>query len=931
MGPKGDSSDVGRRPGVTVPIGRSGWGIRDKLRYPQAATPFLDGMLDVPPKRFSLSVVSAPAPTAVVSCAWGRGKTVVVPQPQSDLRLVVLGTTGGNAYLADSTVVWLEGFALMDSLIQDLRFALRTLRRRPGFTFVFVLTLALGIGSNLAMWSVADAVLLRDLPYEDPASLAVVWQNSPSADIGPLSIPTYRDLEERNRSFESLASFIPSQLNLDLDSGEPERVRGVLISDSFLRVLGRQPVLGRNFLPEDNRAGAERTAILSYEIWQRRFAGEDVLNQILRLDQQEYRVIGVLPEGLGQEVLAGSALGDIWLPVEIFRGVLPFDDRNQRPKLFAIGRLGASGIASAEEDLGRISQQLKEENPLIFRDSQLQCAPLREYLVRNDRQTVFLLLGAVLLVLVIACANLINLQLSRLAQREQEMATRWALGAEGRRLVRQISIENVVLGLMGGLVGVVFAFWLVKALPWMFGDVWQVDGLPYGALVGALVLSAAAGVFVGLIPAFRVVQVSRQNPFEKLQMRSSLPNKTLRQVLVGIEVALALTTLIWAGLLSASLARLSDQDPGFASAGRFSFQVILPQQEFDDLYPWLAFFDEALEELSRLPGVDSAALTSMGPLSGRTEEAIVAAGDRPLPSVPDMSGCIYQMVSPDFFRLFDIGIVDGRGLEAGDDDRRQAERVVVISRSLADAFWPDTSPIDQRLAFEFLGTPSAPEPQWRRVVGVAEDVRLKKLREAPLHAVYAPYTQLPEWFVGEASPAMTFLLHSESVPAATLHAESQALMAELAPETPLFLPREMDDLLQNQLRQPRRATLLLSAFALLALALVIVGVLGVVSYVVTARTREVGTRMAMGAAPQEIVWFFLKQTLQITCVGVLLGLLISISLSRLVSSLLYGLGPLDPLTYALAILIVLFLTLSATAVPALRAGRIRPLEALRYE
>lgn len=820
----------------------------------------------------------------------------------------------------------------MDSLLQDLRFAVRTLRRSPWFTLVSVLTLALGIGVNAAMWSVADGVLFRDLPYEAPEELVVVWQSSPKRALGPLAIPTFRDLKQRQQGFESLAAFVPEQFNLSQDAGQPERVQGLLVSEGFLQVLGVEPVHGRGFLEEDNLVGADRTVLLSHRLWQRRFAGKEVLGQLLRLDEQTYRIVGVLPASLEGEQLAGTSFGDLMLPMGVFHDVLPFDDRAQRPNLMAVGRQTSDGRALAVEDLQRISLQLQEENPMIFRDAELRSSSVRDFMVRDDRQTLILLLGAVALVLVIACANLINLQLSRLAQREQEMATRWALGGRRGRLLRQINIENLVLGVLGGGVGLLFASVSIRAIPSLLGDQWKVENLSLWVQIVSLILAAAAGILVGLFPAARIVVLCRQDRFAKLQMQSSLPNRTLRQALVGLEVAFALTTLIWAGLLVGSLSKLEQQDPGFTSEERLTFRVILPQSRFDELHSWMGFFEQAEQRLKALPGVSQVTLTSLRPLTDAGSEAIVAAGDRALPPVPDMASCIYQMVGPSYFDTLGIPVIEGRGLLPTDDDRSGAERVVVISESLAQVFWPGSSPIDQRIAFEFLGTPREPEPQWRRVVGVVADLHLKDLSQEPKHAAYSTYTQIPHWYTrsGATSPAMGFILHVPKLESSLLPS-IRSMLHEIEPGTPIFQVQALRDAIDAQLDRPRRVAMLTTSFAVFALVLVLVGVLGVVSYVVTARTREIGTRMAMGATPRQILWMFMRQTLQVAGLGVILGLLIATGLSQFVSSLLFELEPLDTLTYGAAAIGLVFAALVATWIPALRASRIRPLEALREE
>lgn len=826
----------------------------------------------------------------------------------------------------------LEGFALIESLVQDLRFALRTLRRSPGFTLVSLLTLALGIGSNVAMWSVADQVLFRDLPYAESEDLMVIWQNSPKLEFGPLSFPTYRDLEERSRVFEELGLFLPTERNLHGPGGEPERIQGSLVSDNFMDVLGVTPVLGRDFGPLDNRPGAARSALLSQEIWQRRFAGrDDVLQQEIRLDDQTYRIIGVFPKGLSDEPLGLETLGDVWLPVGIFEDSLPVHERAKRPNIIAVARPLDVEFSLVEQDLARISAELAEEHPQLHKDARIVATPVRQHLNKGDRLIVHLLLAAVALVLVIAAANLINLQLTRLAKRERELATRWALGARSNRLVRQLLVESSILSLLGGAVGALLALLVLGAFPWLLGEAWTIQGFQPQLLAATLALSLLTGIAIGLIPALQMVRASRRHRFAKMQVRSSLPNRRLRQVLVSLQVALALVTLVGAGLLYGSLQRLEQQDPGFATEDRVTLKVILPQAAFDQRSSWLSFFDQAQERLAALGGVQGVAVSSYRPLDLADGGSPVVAGDRALPPVSEMSPCFYQIVSPSYFDVLEIPLLAGRGLSPRDDDRLDAERVVVISQSLADIYWPDTSPVGKRLAFELKGSLDRPEPQWRRVVGVTVDVRNQGLAGPFRCTVYSPYTQIPLWLDGANSPSMVILLHVEPGRSEDLVADVRRVFDEMDPDLPMFDVQTISGLMASELEKPRRAATLLMCFATLSLLLVIVGVFGVVSFVVTARTREIGIRMSFGASPRAIAKLFLLQNLVVVGVGVILGLVAAASLSRLIAGLLFGIPALDILTYGSVALGLLLVASLAALVPAWRASRVRPLQALRYE
>lgn len=826
----------------------------------------------------------------------------------------------------------LEGFALIESLVQDLRFALRTLRRSPGFTLVSLLTLALGIGSNVAMWSVADQVLFRDLPYAEPDDLMVVWQHSPKLEFGPLSFPTYRDLEERSRVFESLGLFLPTERNLHGPEGEPERIQGSLVSDNFMEVLGVTPALGRDFEPQDDRPGAARSAMLSHELWQRRFAGQDdILQRDIRLDDQTYRVIGIFPKGLSDEPLGMQALGDVWLPAGIFEDSLPVDDRAKRPNIIAVARSAKLATSVVAQDMARISAELSNEHPQIHKDARIVATPVRQHLIKDDQLIVHLLLAAVGLVLVIAAANLINLQLTRLAKRERELATRWALGARGNRLVRQLLVESSILSLLGGGTGVALALLVLSSFPWLLGEAWTIQGFQPQILAATFLLSLVTGVVIGLVPALQMIRASRRRRFSKMQVRSSLPNRRLRQVLVSLQVALALVTLVGAGLLYGSLQRLERLDPGFATEDRITLKVILPQAAFDQRTTWLSFFDQVQERLATLGGVKGVAVSSYRPLDLAGGGSPAVPGDRALPPVSEMSPCFYQMISPGYFEVLEIPLIAGRRLDARDDDRLSAERVVVISQSLADIYWPDTSPVGKRLAFELKGSPEQPEPQWRRIVGVVADVRNQGLAAPFRSTVYSPYTQIPLWQEGGISPPMVIVLHVEAGRMEDLVAEVRQVFDDMDPDLPMFDVQTISELLAAELEKPRRAATLLMCFATLSLLLVIIGVFGVVSFVVTARTREIGIRMSFGASPQAVAKLFLIQNLLVVSVGVTLGLVTAAALSRLIAGLLFGIPALDILTYGSVALGLLVVASLAALVPAWRASRVRPLEALRYE
>jgi predicted permease len=828
----------------------------------------------------------------------------------------------------------------MEGTIHDLRFGVRTLWRNPGFTLIAVVTLALGIGANAAMLSVTRAVLFRDLPYQDPDRAIVVWrQTDQQTALGPVSIPTFRDLIERNRSFEHLAMFRPINSNLSTTDGKLDRVGGLMVSAEFLQALGIEPLMGRGFVPGDDRPGAERTLMVSHGLWQRQLGGTpDVLGRSLRLDGETYTVIAVLPPGLENEPLGFSPLGDFWTPIGLFFDLLPVEERASRPALLAIGRLKPDVTAKlADADLAKIAEELSQEHPQSFRKARLTGTSVRDEAVRGPRPAVWILLAAAGVILLIACANLLHLVLTRATLRDQELATRNALGAGRWRLLRQLLTESTVLALLGGAAGLMVAFEALKLLPQLL------VGIPHAGesridpqVIGlTLVLTLAASVLIGLVPALQATRPGRHHDFgHALVMRtlSSPRNLGLRQALIVFELAVTLVSLVGAGLLLGTLARLHAQDPGVDTERVLTLQLDLPKSKYPSESAWPSFFDELLTQIRALPGVEDAALTSRIPLddSGDFSTSKVAAEDRPLPAVADMASGLYQMVSPSYFRTMGIPFLAGRDLDLGDDDRREAERIVVISESLAEHLWPGQDPIGRAMAFEFRGTPNEPEPQWRRVVGVVGEVRSLSLKDEPPLAVYASYTQKPLWLEKREFPAMSLLIKASGAPL-DLVEPIRSRLHGMDPQIPIYNVRTMSQVVELQLENPRTVSVLLTSLAALALLLAVVGIYGVVSFTVAARTREIGVRMALGATPRQILGQLVKQSAVLLAAGLAIGLLAASSLTRLMSTLIYGIEALDPLIVLVVASILTAAALSATLIPARRAMRVSPSQALRYE
>ncbi len=822
---------------------------------------------------------------------------------------------------------------MTESLAFDLRFALRTLGRDPIFTLIGVVTLALGLGANIAILSLTFSVLFKNLPYENPEDIHIVWRGTDrSEDLSSLSIPAFFDLEQRSRVFDTLAMFRPVHHNLRIGDSDPIHVGGLSVSWEFTSVLGIRPHRGRVFTADDDRVNAAKTVLISHELWQTRMGGDpDIVDRVIFLDGEPFTVIGVLPQGLSHERLGWSALGDFWLPIETFRDTYPFEQREMRPSLLAVGRLGEGKTAETmREDLDRIAGELASEHPLTEEGSTFATTLLRENVTGEDRRTVLLLQAAAILVWLVASVNLTSLLLTRFAARRHELATRKALGATARQLYRQLLAECLVLSLLGGLGGLVAAIGLLKSLPRFLSTLENVSISPFDPAIVGLTLASSLStcLLVGMIPAWNASRFHLARALGSLRSRTSRRQRGLRHGLVVLELALAFTALVGAGLLVSSLAKMRSQELGFSTEKILTASFVLPQWKWEDSSAWAGFFDQALQQLEAVPEFENVAVTSSRPLSGVDRGSIVAAGDRPLPSIPDLPTTSYQMVSSEYFQVMGIPLLQGRGFQSGDDDRREAERVVVISQSLAQEFWPSESPIDQNIAFEFEGNPNEPYPQFRRVVGVVGDVRMKRLTEAPEHAVYIPYGQRSLWF--KRSPTMFLVLETQGEPGTQI-APLEAALDRVDPQQPLIDTMTMQEVVETQLEVSRMLAFLLTLFATLALILAAVGVYGVVAHTVTIRTHEIGIRMALGANRGKVVFDIFRLTfLQVIC-GLALGLAFAFSLRKLIANHVYDIQPTDPQNLLGAALILFFLAALASLLPAMRASRTQPAEALRYD
>ncbi len=833
----------------------------------------------------------------------------------------------------------------MRTLWHDLRYGFRILLKRPGFAAVAVLTLALGAGVNTAIFSVVDAVLLRPLPYPEPERLVMLWttmrlqgtSNSGSA------LPDYREWRDRSHSFEGLAGFYYSDFNLAGGGAEPERAQGAHVTANLFSVLGVRPALGRGFLPEEEQFGRHRVVLLSHGLWQRRYGGDpSVIGRGVSVGGETYTVVGVMPEGMA--FFDNQPAVELWTPISF----APGDNMDSRNNYFVylVGRLRPGvTLAQAQAEVGNIAGQLREESKEGPGFGGL-VVPLHEQLVGDVRTTLLVLLGAVAFVLLVACVNVANLLLARAAAREKEFAIRASLGASRARIIRQSLLEGLPLGLTGCAAGLLLAAWgmdaLVALLPASLPrhNAIGVDGR---VLAFTLLVSLLTTLVFGLLPAFQASKSDVQSALGEGGRGGTTGRRRsrLRGLLVSAEVALALVLLVGAGLMIQSFVRLRRVDTGFSAQGVLTMRVSLD----DAKYPpplnvnspppaAVGFYDQLVERVRALPGVEAAGVSTVLPLgAGDGWGKLFSVEGQPAPaSIEQVPSVRFALVSPDYFRAMGVAVRRGRAFD--EHDSAASQPVAIINETAARRFFPGEDPLGKTV---WLGPPESmlpPAPPGqethfprRTVVGVVADTKGSDLSRAAQPEVYAPYSQNKDegW-----NNNFMLAVRGGGDPKQLLPA-IRAQVRALDPEQPLTDVATMEERLNQALSRQRFSTLLMGLFAGVALALAAVGVYGVMSYAVAQRTQEIGVRMALGARRGDVLRMLIRQGMLLTLAGVGAGLLGALALTRVMSGLLYGVSATDPLTFAGVPLVLVIVALAACVVPARRATKVDPMVALRYE
>ena len=818
----------------------------------------------------------------------------------------------------------------LEVLAQDAGYALRLMRKNLGFTTVAVLTLALGIGANTAIFSVVNAVLLRPLPYPEPDRLVTFWRNVNRAY--KLPNPEYFDYRERQRTLEEFAVYRTGGANLTGD-GVAFRVNLAKVSAGFFPALGVNPFLGRAFAPEEDLPGNDRVVVLEHGFWLRRFGSDpSVVGQTVTLDGRDHVVVGVMPSGFVFPGIAGGRV-DLWAPLALDR-TNPGDRGLHNVLSVARIRAGVS-FEQASQDIQRIASELKSEYPKYYPEQLAYLAVdrlerIQDTAVQDVRPALLVLLGAVGLVLLIACANVANLLLARAASREKEMALRAALGAGRLRLIRQLLTESTLLSCLGGLLGVVCGYWGLNALmqvaPQNLPRLGEVD-MDFRVLLFAIALSVVTGILFGLAPA---LHVSSTGLVESLKEggrgTGSAGRHRLRAVLVVSEIAVCLVLLIGASLLMRSFVNLLQVDPGFRSANILTLRLSVPESGYPEANQAAVFFQRLLHRVRALSGVQAAGAISVLPLAGAAGHlGVIAEGmPRNFPQYDFPDGLLdthWRLVTPGYFATMGITLVRGRLFRESDDT--QAPRVAVVDENFARAAWPEQEYIvGRRVA---LAWDDQVEPEWWTVVGVVRHTRHLQLQVHETVQAYFPHGQFPR-----PRRSLHLAVRTTGDPGALLPMLRREVAA-LDPALPLYDVELMDERLKKSVAQPRFNVMLMGLFALVALVLGAVGLYGVISYSVSQRTHEIGVRMALGAQRRDILRMVVGQGLWLTLIGVALGLAGAFALTRFLQSLLFGVSPGDPVTFAVVAVLLVMVALLACYVPAHRATKVDPMVALRYE
>jgi putative ABC transport system permease protein len=810
----------------------------------------------------------------------------------------------------------------MMNLTRDVRYGARVLMKKPAFTLIAVISLALGIGANTTVFSVINAVLLRSLPFKDPESLALVWGDAGNEDRlkgrNQLSATDVADLRSHSNTLEEIATYTGWNPLMSGD-GEAERVPAIQVGDGFFKVMRGTPILGRVFTEEEQQEGKDFVIVLGHGLWQRRFNGDPgVIGKSILLNSRSYTIVGVM--GPDFQPLPSSLVqtGQFYRPIAEPYGEQYRDERHVR----AIARLKSGvTIEQARSDLAVIARRLQQEHPTTNRNQSVNVVSITEDTVGGLQRTLWLMFGAVVFVLLVACANVANLLLARATTRHREISIRAAIGARRGQIVRQLLTESLLLSLVGGGLGLTLAIWgtrLIERIGSEINPAFANIEINTRVLFFTLIASVLTGLMFGVAPA---LHASKPNLTESLKegrsMGAAATRNRLRSMLVVAEVALTLVLLVSAGLLIRTVMRLKSVDTGFNSSNVLAMNIGLPSAKYPKPENRVLFFKQATERIAALPGVKATGITSVLPLSDNFDGRGLVVEDHPKPRGEEISVDLY-VVTPGYSEALQIPLRHGRTIN--NQDVTDSFLVALINQTMADQLWPNQDPLGRRI--KFAGGEQDSQP-WRTIVGVVSDVSQYALDKKPPMQIYLPHSQFPTSF-------NSIVVKTENDPASVFAAVRREIQT-VDKDQAVYNVTTLEQLQAGSISLRRFLMMLLIVFAILTLMLAAVGIYGVMSYVVTQRTHEIGIRMAVGASAVDILKLVVKSGIGLALVGVGIGLVSALALTRLMETVLFGVAPTDTLTFVIGALGLMAVAVVACYIPARRATKVDPLVALRYE
>ena len=818
----------------------------------------------------------------------------------------------------------------METFWQDLKYGVRMLARSPSFTAIAILTLALGIGANTVLFSVVNGVLLKPLPYLQPNSLVSLAESTAEFESSSISYPNFLDWQRANSTFSSIAAYRGDDFTIT-GQGETERVRVGMVSSTFFPILGVKMVAGRSFLPEEDRLGAAPVVLISAGLWHRKFGSDPgIVGKTITMNGIGYDVIGIVPGDFRLEASNFDSIKDVFIPIEQNKDPM-FRDRTVHPGTRAIGRLKPGvTLSAAKADMNQVARNLAATYPDADKGAGIHLMPLKEDVVGDVEPFLWVLLGAVGFVLLIACVNVANLQLARSSARGREFAIRAALGAGQSRVVRQLLTESVLLGLAGGAIGLLLAGWgtraAIRILPETLPRA-QGVGLDGRVLLFTALVSILAGVIFGLAPAIKTARPNIQQTLQESGRGASGAKHRAQGIFVVIEMAMSLVLLVGAGLMIRSLVDLWSVDPGFNPRGVLTFAVSMSPSYGQNASASRVTLRELEQRLLNIPGVQAASVTGGAlPMTGDNEFPFWVDG-RPKPAnVSEMSPSLFYMVAPGYQQAMQIPLKQGRFFSS--DDNEHSATVVVIDESFAREYFPKQNPIGQHIHIGILDT----TPEVIGVVGHVKQWGLDHDGDAkhPIHAqAYMPFLQIPDKFF--SGPLSVEVVIRSQAPPATMAGPVRETIQKMNSENVMYETKSMEEIVAESLAARRFSMILLSVFAALALLLSSIGIYGVLSYVVGQRSREMGIRIALGAQRADVLRLMLGEGMKMALVGVAIGIVAALALTRLMAQMLFGVSATDPVTFARSRGHFAGVALAACYIPARRAMRVDPIVALRYE